>query len=145
MLWILLKNSEQDGRGLWGCWNPNCRCPLLPKSRRLLFSGFLPLDVSSPAVGDILRSGPCRRSLQRLCNIPIDNGHLARKCSIKIITLAVEDIHSWNAGTSEEDSDSQDSNVPVDHGHPARNFSINCKKLRWKFQNSAKHRPSVPY
>ena len=35
-------------------------CRLLPKLRRLPFSGFLPLDVSSPAVGDILRSGCCR-------------------------------------------------------------------------------------
>ena len=33
---------------------------LLPKSRRLPFSGFLPLDVSSLAVGDILKSGCCR-------------------------------------------------------------------------------------
>ena len=34
-----------------------------------LFSGFLPLDISSPAVGDILRNGCCRcvccRSSQR--------------------------------------------------------------------------------
>ena len=42
------------------CWNPDCRCHLLPKSRRLPFSGFLPLDVSSPAMGDIFRSGHCR-------------------------------------------------------------------------------------
>ena len=43
------------------CWNPNCRCiRLLPKSQRLRFSGFLPLDVSSPAVWDILRSTCCR-------------------------------------------------------------------------------------
>ena len=43
-----------------GSQNPDCRCRLLPKSRRLPFSGFLPPDVSSPAVGDIFRSGRCR-------------------------------------------------------------------------------------
>ena len=59
-LWSLLNNSGLDGRGLSVCWNPDCRCHLLPKSRRLPFSGFLPLDVSSPAVGDIFRSGRCR-------------------------------------------------------------------------------------
>ena len=42
--------------------NPDCLWPLFPKSRRLPFSGFLPLDVSSPALGDILRSGHCRGS-----------------------------------------------------------------------------------
>ena len=55
-----MNNSGLDGRGLSTCWNPDCRCRLLPKSRRLPFSGFLPLDVSSPAVGDIFRSGRCR-------------------------------------------------------------------------------------
>ena len=51
--WSLLNNSGLDGRGLLVCWNPDCRCfRLLPKSRRLPFSGFLPLDVSSPAVGE---------------------------------------------------------------------------------------------
>ena len=55
------RNSGLDGCGLYVCWNPDCQCRcLLPKSRRLPFSGFLPLDVSSPAVGDILRSGCCR-------------------------------------------------------------------------------------
>ena len=54
-------NSGLDGRCLSVCWNPDCRCRrILPKSRRLPFSGFLPLDVSSPAVGDIFRSGRCR-------------------------------------------------------------------------------------
>ena len=56
----LLNNSGLDGRGIYVCWNPDCRCRLLPESRRLPFSGFLPLDVSSPAAGDILRSGRCR-------------------------------------------------------------------------------------
>ena len=60
----LLSNSGLDGRGLSVCWNPDCRC-LLPKSRRLPFSGFLPLDVSSPSVGDIFRSGRCSEPLQR--------------------------------------------------------------------------------
>ena len=47
--------------GLSVCWNPDCQCRrLLPKSRRFPFSGFLPLNVSSPAVGDFLRSGRCR-------------------------------------------------------------------------------------
>ena len=56
-----MNNSGLDGRGLSVCWNPDCRCRrLLPKSRRLPFSGFLPLDVSSPAVGDIFKSGLCR-------------------------------------------------------------------------------------
>ena len=32
------------------------------KSQRLPFSGFLPLNASSPAVGDIFRSGRCRGS-----------------------------------------------------------------------------------
>ena len=60
-LWYLLKNSGLDGHGLSVCWNPDCRCHnLLPKSRCLLFSGFLLLNVSSPAVGDILRSVCCR-------------------------------------------------------------------------------------
>ena len=59
-LWSLLDNSGLDGRGLSVCFNPDCRCRLLPKSRRLPFSGFLPLDVSSPDVGDIFRSGRCR-------------------------------------------------------------------------------------
>ena len=60
-LWSLLNNSGLDGRGLSVCWNPDCRCRrLLPKYRRLPFSGFLPLDVSSPAVGDIFRSGRWR-------------------------------------------------------------------------------------
>ena len=61
-LWSLLNYSGLDGRGLLVCWNPDCRCRrhLIPKSRRLPFSGFLPLDVSSPAVGDIFRSGRCR-------------------------------------------------------------------------------------
>ena len=60
-IWSLLNNSGLDGRGLSVCWNPDCRCRrLLPKSRRLPFSGFLPLDISSPAVGDIFRSGRCR-------------------------------------------------------------------------------------
>ena len=53
-LCMLFNNSGLDGRGLSVCWNPDCRCNLLPKSRRLPFSGFLPFDVSSPAVGDIL-------------------------------------------------------------------------------------------
>ena len=57
----LLNNSGLDARGLSVCWNPDCWCRrLLPKSRRLPFSGFLTLDVSSPAVGDILRRGRCR-------------------------------------------------------------------------------------
>ena len=57
----LLNKAGLDGRGLSMCWNPDCQCRrLLPKFRRLPFSGFLPLDVSSPAVGDILRSGRCR-------------------------------------------------------------------------------------
>ena len=59
-LWSLLNNSALDGHGLSVCLNPDCRCRLLPKSRHLPFSGFLPLDVSSPAVGDIFRSGRCR-------------------------------------------------------------------------------------
>ena len=62
-LWSLLNNSGLDGRGLSVCWNPDCRCRrclLLPKFRRLPFSGFLPLDILSPAVGDLLRSGRCR-------------------------------------------------------------------------------------
>ena len=59
-LWSLLNNSGLDGRGLSVCWNPDCRCRLLLKSRRLAFSGFLPLDVLSPAVGDIFRSDRCR-------------------------------------------------------------------------------------
>ena len=47
--------------GLSVCWNPDCRCRrLLPKSQHLPFSGFLPLDISSPAVGDIFRSRHCR-------------------------------------------------------------------------------------
>ena len=59
---------------VYRCWNPDCRCcRLLPKSRRLPFSGFLPLDVPSLAVGDIFRNGRCRcvccrgsqRTLQR--------------------------------------------------------------------------------
>ena len=59
--WSLLNNSGLYGRGLSVCWNPDCRCRrLLPKSRSLPFSGFLPLDVLSLAVGDILRSGRCR-------------------------------------------------------------------------------------
>ena len=61
-LWSLLNNSRLDGRGLSVCWNPDCRCRLLPKSWRLPFSEFLPLDVSSPAVGDIFRSGRCSGS-----------------------------------------------------------------------------------
>ena len=56
----LLNNSWLDGRSLSVCWNPDCRCRLLLKSRRLPFSGFLPLDVSSSAVGDVFRSGRCR-------------------------------------------------------------------------------------
>ena len=48
--------------GVFAAEAPDCRCRLLPKSRRLPFSGFLPLDISSPAVGDILRSGRCRGS-----------------------------------------------------------------------------------
>ena len=41
----LLNNSGIDGRGLSVCWNPDCRCHrFLPKSRRLLFAGFLPLQ-----------------------------------------------------------------------------------------------------
>ena len=56
-----MNNSGLDGRGLSVCWNPDCRCHrLLPKFRRLPFSGFLPLDVSSSAAGHILRSGYCR-------------------------------------------------------------------------------------
>ena len=63
----LLNNSGLDGHGLSVCWNPDCRCRrrLLPKSRRIPFSGFLPLNLSSPAVGDILRSGRCRCVLCR--------------------------------------------------------------------------------
>ena len=61
LLSSLLNNSGLDGRGLSVFWNPDCRCRrLLPKSWRLPISGFLPLDVSSPAMGDILRSGRCR-------------------------------------------------------------------------------------
>ena len=56
----LLNNSRLDGRGLSMCWNPDCQCRRLPKSRRLPFSGFLLLDVSSPAVGDIFRNGRFR-------------------------------------------------------------------------------------
>ena len=69
-LWSLLNNSRLDGHGLSVCWNPDCRCcRLLPKSWHLPFSGFLPLNVSSLTVGDIVRSGRCRcvrcRGLQR--------------------------------------------------------------------------------
>ena len=46
VLWSLLNNSRLDGRGLSVCWNPDCR--------------ILALDVYSPAMGDILRSGCCR-------------------------------------------------------------------------------------
>ena len=155
-LWSLLKNSGLDGRGLSVYWNPDCLCyRLFPKSRRLPFSGFLPLNVSSPAVGDILRSGHCRcvpengrrQDFRRRC-------HLARNCSIKIIMPAVKAsvIYSWgclpqpgmkhrgegilrmeDAGTSEEDDDidSQDSNIPIDHGHLARNCSIMNVKISW--------------
>ena len=60
-LWSLLNNSGLDGHDLLVCWNPDCLCRrLLPKSRHLPFSGFLPLDILFPAVGDILRSGRCR-------------------------------------------------------------------------------------
>ena len=67
---LLLNNFGLDGRGLSVCWNPDCRCcRLLPKSRHLPFSGFLPLDVSSLAVGDILRSARYRLAepLQQTC------------------------------------------------------------------------------
>ena len=57
---VMIFIEQFRARWSWsiGCWNPDCRC-LLPKSRRLPFSGFLPLDVSSPPVGDIFRSGRC--------------------------------------------------------------------------------------
>ena len=108
VLWSLLNNSGLDGRGLSVCWNPDCRCHrLLPKSRRLPFSGFLPLDVSFPAVGDILGSGSCR------C--------VRCRGSQREEILRMED-----AGTSEEDDDidSQDSNTPIDHSHLPRNCSV---------------------
>ena len=78
----LSNNSELDGCGLSVCCNPDCRCRFLPESWRLPFSGLLPLNVSSQAVRDILRSG--RYSDSQDSNIPIDHGHLARNCSIKI-------------------------------------------------------------
>ena len=95
-LWSLLNNSGLDGRGLSVCWNPDCLCRrLLPKSRCLPFSGFLPLNVSSPAVGDIFKSGRCRCFRFR---------------------------GSQRTATSEDDDiDSQDSNTPIDHGHLAQN------------------------
>ena len=106
-------------------WNPDYRCRrLLPKSRRLPFSGFLSLDVPSPAVGDILRSGRCRCACCRgyqyaasLCGCLPQPGTKRRGKRI----LRMED-----AGTSEEDDDidSQASNTPIDHGHLARNCSI---------------------
>ena len=63
-LWSLLNNSGLDGHGLSVCWNPDCRCRrLLPKSRRLPFSGFLPLDVLSPALCEPLQQTHLQRPL----------------------------------------------------------------------------------
>ena len=101
-LWSLLNNSGLDGRGLYVglCLNPDCRCRrLLPKSRRLPFSGFLPFKVSSPAVGDTLRSSCCRCVWCR--GSQIDHGHLALNCSIKIIMPAVKaSVISYISGPS---------------------------------------------
>ena len=69
MLWFSINNSRLDGCGLFVYWNPDCRCPLLPKSWHPPFSGILPLDVSSPAVGDILRSGRSREL--RACRVRV--------------------------------------------------------------------------
>ena len=77
--WSLLNNSWLDGCGLSVCWNPDCLCcHLLPKSQRLPFSGFLPLNISSSAVRDFFRSGRCR------CVHCRGSQTMARNYSIKI-------------------------------------------------------------
>ena len=119
------------------CWNPDCRCLLLPKSRRLPFSGFLPLDVSSPTMGDILRSGRCRcircRGSQRKVLYELLQRTLLHRPFLRMSPTAMDEtsrpgegiLRMEGAGTSEEeDTDSQDSNIPTDHGHLAQNCSI---------------------
>ena len=68
---------------LESCW---CR-HLLPKSQRLPFSGFLPLNVSSPAVGDIFRSGRCRGSQTTMSSSAYTASYIRGACILL--------LHDW--------------------------------------------------
>ena len=105
-------------------------------------------DVSSPAVGDIFRSGRCRCVCCRGSQSPRLWETSSGVVAVGVFAAEARSYHSWgclpqlgtkrrgkgilgmeDAGTSEEDDDidNQDSNTPIDHGHVARNCSIKIR------------------
>ena len=143
---FVFNNSGLDGRGLSVCWIPDCRCRrLLLKSRRLPFSGFLPLNAENckplqrtHLQWPLLRMSPTARDEtsrgRSLCS-----KHTYSDYSWRCLPqpgmkhtgegiLRMEDTRILK----EKDTDSQDSNIPIDHGHLAQSCLIKIVTLAMK-------------